>query len=395
MWKLWAPVCRRQVLQSTQRNVKIKIQSCSIVPISKRYVSNENSSGGDDKSDEKKHKKVEKKSKEEKKHAAVQKLNTLLSSMKIATSFSDTVAEKDPLQLAKPLNRRKQPKPKVDQEKATGNETELEEEVERLEPEIETAVKDVAQMFGDVSGEVEHELTKKLKEYTDSATGSTDEKPAGPPRNIGDLFAGMKIERSRDQQQAQMNQKAEGWVKASSQVGERLRSQFPEGSVPPYQQRQGLMGIPGIPLKVDIESGKPLNIFYKELLKSPEQEVKLKLWHKLLEDEKRLQMTHPPRNTLEELIMWTKQGKIWRFPIDNEQGMDEEAASTFQQHVFFDDVLEGFPKKGPIFLFMELVCIGLSKNPYITVKQKREHIEWFRQYFKDKEALLKEVGAIE
>jgi hypothetical protein len=30
---------------------------------------------------------------------------------------------------------------------------------------------------------------------------------------------------------------------------------------------------------------------------------------------------------------------------------------------------------------MELVCNGLSKNPYMTASKKVEHIEWFATYF--------------
>lgn len=43
---------------------------------------------------------------------------------------------------------------------------------------------------------------------------------------------------------------------------------------------------------------------------------------------------------------------------------------------------------------MELVCVGLSKNPYLSVKEKREHIEWYRDYFNEKKKLLTEVGAL-
>ncbi|KAF6029598.1 mRpS31 [Bugula neritina] len=31
-----------------------------------------------------------------------------------------------------------------------------------------------------------------------------------------------------------------------------------------------------------------------------------------------------PHNAFEEMIQWTEEGKLWKFPIDNEQGMDEE-----------------------------------------------------------------------
>ena len=30
---------------------------------------------------------------------------------------------------------------------------------------------------------------------------------------------------------------------------------------------------------------------------------------------------------------------------------------------------------------MELVLAGLSKNPYYTVEEKLEYIDWYREYF--------------
>lgn len=42
------------------------------------------------------------------------------------------------------------------------------------------------------------------------------------------------------------------------------------------------------------------------------------------------------------------------------------------------------PKTGPIAHFMELVCVGLSKNPYMTVGKKRDHLKWFVKYFDNK-----------
>lgn len=41
---------------------------------------------------------------------------------------------------------------------------------------------------------------------------------------------------------------------------------------------------------------------------------------------------------------------------------------------------------------MELICIGLSKNPYLTVQEKREHIEWYRNYFDEKSHILQNVA---
>ncbi|XP_055398271.1 small ribosomal subunit protein mS31 isoform X2 [Bubalus kerabau] len=74
-----------------------------------------------------------------------------------------------------------------------------------------------------------------------------------------------------------------------------------------------------------------------------------------------------------------------------ETGFDDDG-SEFHEHIFLDKYLEGFPKQGPIRHFMELVTCGLSKNPYLSVKQKVEHIEWFRNYFNEKQDILKESG---
>ncbi|CAK7313680.1 28S ribosomal protein S31, mitochondrial [Vulpes lagopus] len=89
------------------------------------------------------------------------------------------------------------------------------------------------------------------------------------------------------------------------------------------------------------------------------------------------------------MIQWTKDGKLWEFPINNEAGFDDEG-SEFHEHIFLDIHLKDFPKQGPIRHFMELVTCGLSKNPYLSVKQKIEHVEWFRNYFSEKQDILKE-----
>lgn len=75
-------------------------------------------------------------------------------------------------------------------------------------------------------------------------------------------------------------------------------------------------------------------------------------------------------------------------------GMDEEAKVPFHEHVFLESQLTPWcPTKGPIRHFMELVCVGLSKNPFLTVKEKHEQIEWYHQYFKEKAAIIKDIGA--
>lgn len=165
--------------------------------------------------------------------------------------------------------------------------------------------------------------------------------------------------------------------------------------------------------KIDLFGGKGLGIFTDSDVTESEGVVN-KTWKQLHEKELRLTVTHPPANYFQQMILWTEQGKIWKFPIDNEQGastylvilnevfqlnfhlsgMEKEQNVSFAEHVFLEKHLEPWcPQKGPIRHFMELVCVGMSKNPYMTVETKKEHIEWYRKYFEDKKKLLQEVGA--
>lgn len=76
--------------------------------------------------------------------------------------------------------------------------------------------------------------------------------------------------------------------------------------------------------------------------------------------------------------------------------MEEEQNVHFSEHVFMEHHLkEWCPKSGPVRHFMELVCTGLSKNPYLTVEEKINHIVWYKDFFKSKQDLLQQLGAIQ
>ena len=78
--------------------------------------------------------------------------------------------------------------------------------------------------------------------------------------------------------------------------------------------------------------------------------------------------------------------------------MEEEASVPFYEHVFLEDKLnEGdwCPKTGPIRNFMSSVIVALSQNAYLTVKEKHEHIEWFRDYFIERLDTIKKLGLIQ
>jgi small subunit ribosomal protein S31 len=110
-----------------------------------------------------------------------------------------------------------------------------------------------------------------------------------------------------------------------------------------------------------------------------------------------------PNNGWEEMAEWTRQGKLWTYPIDNENGqvLKGECDVSFVEHVFLSREIDamGFAKTGPVREFMELVIVfnffavffnfhfvfqvanGLSKNPYMSISTKRGHLQWFNNYF--------------
>ncbi|XP_053772503.1 small ribosomal subunit protein mS31 isoform X2 [Desmodus rotundus] len=143
----------------------------------------------------------------------------------------------------------------------------------------------------------------------------------------------------------------------------------------------------------NIFKGKRLNIFDLKTATEevPETETAPSLWDVEFAKQVAAVNEQPFQNAFEEMIQWTKEGKLWAFPIDNEAGFDDDG-SEFHEHIFLDKHLEDFPKQGPIRHFMELVTCGLSKNPHLSVKQKVEHIEWFKNYFDEKKDILKESG---
>ncbi|XP_014281079.1 small ribosomal subunit protein mS31 [Halyomorpha halys] len=143
-------------------------------------------------------------------------------------------------------------------------------------------------------------------------------------------------------------------------------------------------------VKIDLFGEKPLGIFKRE--ESSDTGEPLPTWEEMEQRELQLLVTHPPSNIYEQMIQWTERGMLWKFPINNEQGLDEEEKVDFTEHIFLENHLEDWcPDKGPIRHFMELVCVGLSRNHWLTAEEKKQHILWYRDYFSKKKALLQEL----
>ncbi|KAL7673568.1 hypothetical protein ACOME3_008422 [Neoechinorhynchus agilis] len=113
-----------------------------------------------------------------------------------------------------------------------------------------------------------------------------------------------------------------------------------------------------------------------------------------MEMEQLMQKSQPPRSWFDHCARMTKQGRLWEFPINNEQDLDaeEEAESRvpFEEHSLIQPPEDNHPAiQNPIVQeFFELATVGLSKNHTLTAAEKQEHLRWFVKYFKDNQYLL-------
>ncbi|XP_053871197.1 28S ribosomal protein S31, mitochondrial [Malaclemys terrapin pileata] len=242
-----------------------------------------------------------------------------------------------------------------------------------LNPELVEAASAVASSLPFDRKQTVSDLLAQLKKHEEA----TDAQKRGETTNISNIIADMKIGKRH------LNR---GVSRPSSQIS--FDDDDGQGDM---SQRGILSEFPGSK-RGALHLGRRLNIFPVSPTVTegkPEAESSPTLWDLEFANQLAAINQKPPRNGFEEMIQWTKEGKLWEFPINNEAGIEDDV--EFHEHIFLDKYLEDFTKQGPIRHFMELVTCGLSKNPYLSVKQKVEHIEWFQNYFQEKEELLKEI----
>ncbi|XP_061608572.1 28S ribosomal protein S31, mitochondrial isoform X2 [Phyllopteryx taeniolatus] len=222
--------------------------------------------------------------------------------------------------------------------------------------------------------QAESELLKQLRRHE----AITEAHRKGDVNNLGVILADMKVGRYSNRQNA----------RPANQI------RFDDDGRGYTQERGITAELDSVRRKRNLFTGRRLNIFSS----TPDEDrmdatfARPTLWDADFANQLSSSANQMPRNAFEEMIQWTKEGKLWQYPIDNEAGLEEEAGVPFHEHVFLEKHLEaGFPEQGPIRHFMELVATGLSRNPYLTVQQKKEHISWFRDYFNQKHDVLKEA----
>ncbi|KAH8379756.1 hypothetical protein KR009_006983, partial [Drosophila setifemur] len=263
-----------------------------------------------------------------------------------------------------------------------------------------TAAKNIASMLGTSESDkkqTESELLAKLlghgTETAPTASGNDQAADASPTAggaekelNLSELIVGMKIDRRPQPPPLELTRgeyvRRSMAARPKSKYSDR-QQQRPQRSI--KREAESFTG------SVNLYGGEPLGIF-KDAAQFPSSTDILITWSQLSERELSLQAAHPPANYFEQMVLWTDQKKVWRFPINNEQDYVDEVDVDFSEHIFLEQHLEEWcPSKGPIRHFMELVCVGLSKNPYVTAQEKKDHILWFRDYFEAKKDILKDL----
>lgn len=313
--------------------------------------------------------------KPKKNQLAIDKLNDLLKSMKKGNEEVLPKISKD-IELAKPRQLAK---------KAELNKKKLDElkQNKQLGEKLSDAATSVAQSLGGDTKKTESELLNLLRIYNSEADG-TPEKMSKSPVQLSDLISGMKVER--------VQHKEKSTASPDIDRAQRVRQLLGTSSDENKKYRKYKRPMDDY-LPISLFGSEPLDIFKNV---DVQNDVELPTWDRLYEKSLKTAVTHPPKNIYDQMIIWTEQGKLWKFPIDNEQGMEDERNVFFAEHVFLEPLIEEWcPNKGPIRHFMELVCVGLSKNPFLTVEEKKDHLNWFRQYFYEKNQLLNDVGAFE
>uniref|UniRef100_A0A182WE11 Small ribosomal subunit protein mS31 n=1 Tax=Anopheles minimus TaxID=112268 RepID=A0A182WE11_9DIPT len=317
--------------------------------------------------------------------AALNRLNELLAMMN---------TEESELKLAKKVDL---PRPKSKKPKEKKADSDSDSDDDERPKDLAQATRKVASALGGDAKRTESELLSKL-------LGTTSPSAAGES-NLTDIITGMVVDKNKKKGQSESDPTRSTLVKKSidskrakqwrptddgdtqSRSGASPKERYERKRASPKQPPQ----TPGGPGSVKLFDEEPLGIF-TDLASLKESPDMLRTWQKLNERELRLAVTHPPSNYFQKMALWTDQGKLWKFPINNEQGREEEAQVPFTEHVFLEEHLESWcPKKGPIRHFMELVCVGLSKNHYITAREKRDHLDWFRDYFEQKKEVLKDI----
>ena len=256
-------------------------------------------------------------SKDDAKEKAQQKLNSLLQDLQVSGALN--IKSDIDSKLAKP-NRSKPHKRTSD-----GKYKSPLPNTDELDDDLVNATKDVASLSKRTM-KTESDLLRRLKKVTKETNVAKEENEVSG-ETLGSIFGSIKVERPLSKTKKEQYEK-------TKEAGERQNLTMEQLAF--LQKRAKLRRANNAakqpPPSVDLRGGNCLGIFTEPLSEAAADSAPagglLTKWRACQERELLLLSTPPPRNAIEEMIVQTNQGKLWHFPVNNEQG-DHSISNIF------------------------------------------------------------------
>ena len=182
-----------------------------------------------------------------------------------------------------------------------------------LDREVVNATEEVANLSRKKT-KTQSELLQRLKQVAkDTKEAKRDHEVSG--ENLESIFSSIKVERPLSNQKKKITENLDNVAKRQELTMEQMaflqkRAKLRRAEAAKVQEGTS----------VDLHSGIKLGIFTGPLPESSDMDL-IPAWRACHDREMKILSTPPPRNALEEMILQTNQGKLWHFPINNEQGV--------------------------------------------------------------------------
>ena len=198
-----------------------------------------------------------------------------------------------------------------------------------------------------VKNEVETALTRKLKSIgSETKDARQKSEVKGDAVNM-DILSSLKMFKKPEESQ---EQKLPGLKPLSDEQAAFLKERNRKRS----EARNKQMAQEYEPINL-FEAEKPLGIFQATQSEDTTCET-LKTWQAISNREMGILTTQMPRNLIEDMASMTEKGILWHFPINNEQGIDEDQVGILR-YIFFRNQVD----------FKSLMTIFSNK---VNAKQK-------------------------
>lgn len=217
--------------------------------------------------------------------------------------------------LAKPMHRKNLP-PKPARVIETSATEDL--DMQELDKRLHQAARKVAESIGGPEGErTKSDLYFMLEAHELEKSAAATGHPI--TIDLAKVLYGMKIVKKKISPEHFVTSRSG----SSPDMTRPADGEIPSPKMPPvpFRRRKERVPLPSSERKFDLYANERLGIFDVDQLPPAEPEDCLETWRRLKQKELQYLITYPAENAYEEMIRWTDQGKLWHYPIDNEQGV--------------------------------------------------------------------------